>query len=59
MFLCPSSVQVETAAAAVLSTCLFRLVGHFQQEAGVVMQELEKEKFLEWGELLSVIVLSL
>ena len=47
----PSKAASCLATLDVLSTRLFRLVGLFQQEAGVVMQELVKEKFSEWWEL--------
>jgi len=47
----PSKAGSCLATLDVLSTRLFRLVGLFQQEAGVVMQELVKEKFSEWWEL--------
>ena len=47
----PSKADSCLATLDVLSTRLFRLVGLFQQEAGVVMQELVKEKFSEWWEL--------
>merc|ERR1719234_2979491 len=47
----PSKADSCLATLDVLSTRLFRLVGLFQQEAGVVLQELVKEKFSEWWQL--------
>ena len=47
----PSKAASCLATLDVLSTRLFRLISLFQQEAGVAMQELVKEKFSEWWDL--------